>query len=174
MSPTWMLRVSEQWVPSTGGALPPPVTNLAPSAPGSLSASPSSSSIALSWTAATDPDGTVANYEVRVGGVLVASPAGLTYTITGLSSGATYQIAVNAVDNNGLAGPAVTRSSTTTTVSVAHGRDISAANTGHTAYLDPALGQLLNEKDLIGIVARESIRTMDIEPVDSSRCNHVS
>lgn len=72
-----------------------------PSVPAGL-ASPSqtTTSIALSWNASTDNVG-VAGYDVYRGGTLVASPAGTTYTVTGLTAGTAYSFQVRARDAAG-------------------------------------------------------------------------
>lgn len=87
--------------------------NQAPSAPSGLSITPSQTSLALSWTAASDPDGTVASYEIRVNGTLNGTSTSLSYNVTGLTASTTYTIAVRAVDNLGLSGSDVTGSGTT-------------------------------------------------------------
>jgi fibronectin type 3 domain-containing protein len=85
--------------------------NLSPSAPGTLAAVASGNQIALSWGAATDNVG-VTGYRVeRCQGTgcsnftQIATPAGTTYTDTGLTSGTTYSYRVRATDAATLLGP---------------------------------------------------------------------
>jgi len=73
----------------------------APTAPASLSATPASSSqINLGWTASTDNIG-VAGYRVYRAGVLVGSPAGATFSDTGLTASTAYSYTVKAIDASG-------------------------------------------------------------------------
>jgi len=73
----------------------------APSVPTDLQATVvSTSRIDLSWTASTDNVG-VAGYRVYRDGSLVASPAGTTYSDTGLAAGTTYGYRVAAYDAAG-------------------------------------------------------------------------
>lgn len=88
--------------------------NVAPGAPGSVSAVASgSTALAVSWVAASDSDGTVAFYEVRANGVLKATVPGLTATITGLAAATIYTVAVRAVDNLGASSPDAIATGTT-------------------------------------------------------------
>ena len=90
-----------------------PGDTTAPSAPASLSATAqSSSSIGLSWGAATDNVG-VTGYRVYRGGVQIAETAGLSWTDGGLAAGTTYSYEVRALDAAGNLGPARTASATT-------------------------------------------------------------
>ena len=73
----------------------------APSVPANLQAAVvSTSRIDLSWTASTD-NVAVAGYRVYRDGSLVASPAGTTYSDTGLAAGTTYGYRVAAYDAAG-------------------------------------------------------------------------
>ena len=73
----------------------------APSVPADLQATVvSTSRIDLTWTASTDNVG-VAGYRVYRDGSLVASPAGTSYSDTGLSAGTTYSYRVAAYDAAG-------------------------------------------------------------------------
>ena len=100
----------------------PTPTPSAPTAPGNLSASGSISSVALSWTAATD-NTAVARYNVHRGTTAgftpsvanrIAQPTGTTYTDTGLAAG-TYYYRVTAEDAAGNIGPASSEATGTTT-----------------------------------------------------------
>ncbi|WP_144123738.1 cellulase family glycosylhydrolase [Catellatospora sichuanensis] len=74
---------------------------IAPSAPGNPSVTGvTSSSVSLSWGAATDNVGVTA-YEVYRAGTKVATVSGLTYTDTGLSASTAYQYTVRARDAAG-------------------------------------------------------------------------
>ena len=85
----------------------------APSTPGSLSASPaSSSSVQLSWTAATD-NVAVAGYRVYRNSVQVGTTTALSYLDSGLQPQTTYGYEVRAYDAAGNVGPAALASATT-------------------------------------------------------------
>jgi chitodextrinase len=85
----------------------------APSAPGSLSASPASStSVQLGWTAATD-NLSVAGYRVYRGGLQVGTTTALSYLDSGLEPQTPYAYEVRAYDAAGNVGPAATASATT-------------------------------------------------------------
>ena len=79
----------------------------APTAPASFTAvAASSSQVNLTWTAATDDVG-VTGYVLSRNGVQIKQLTGLTYSDTGLTSGASYTYAIAAVDaagNMGLLG----------------------------------------------------------------------
>jgi endonuclease I len=77
-----------------------------------------SSTVSLSWTAATDNVG-IASYTIYVDGVLKDTTTGLTKTITGLTASTTYSFYVIAKDFSGNSSPAstsVNKTTTTTTV----------------------------------------------------------
>ena len=57
-------------------------------------------SIAVSWTASSDNVG-VAGYGVYSNGSLVATPASTSYTLSGLTCGTSYTVAVDAYDAAG-------------------------------------------------------------------------
>jgi M6 family metalloprotease-like protein len=81
----------EAWTPAAPDTTPPSV-------PTGLGATPTSSSqINLSWTASTD-NVAVTSYKVYRGGVQVGSPAGTSYSDTGLSAGTLYSYTVSACD----------------------------------------------------------------------------
>ncbi|NUK35964.1 cellulose binding domain-containing protein [Streptomyces lunaelactis] len=76
-----------------------------PSAPGTPSASNiPDTSVALSWTAATDDKG-IKNYDVLRDGAKVATVTGTTYTNTGLTAGTDYSYTVQARDTADQTGP---------------------------------------------------------------------
>ena len=80
----------------------PIIPNVAPSKVINVkAAAPTETTIPLSWTAATDSDGTVAKYNVYVNGS--ATPAktvtGTSTTLEGLTADTTYKVTVEAVDN---------------------------------------------------------------------------
>jgi fibronectin type 3 domain-containing protein len=91
---------------------PSVVDATAPSAPGSFNASASgSTSIALSWSAATDNVG-VAGYRIErctgsscTGFAQIATTTGRSYSNTGLATGSTYRYRVRAYDAAGNVGP---------------------------------------------------------------------
>jgi chitodextrinase len=80
---------------------PPPGDTTPPSTPTGLAVSSAGqTSLALSWNASSDNVG-VAGYGVYKSGTLAASPAGMSYTLTGLSCGTSYTVAVDAFDAAG-------------------------------------------------------------------------
>ena len=87
----------------------------APSVPGGLtSPARSSTSIGLSWNAATD-DVAVARYEVFRNGTSAGTTTGTTFTVTGLSPSTAYDLAVEAIDaagNRSARSPAISVSTT--------------------------------------------------------------
>jgi hypothetical protein len=90
------------------------VDTQAPSTPTNFAASGiTNTSANLSWTASTDNVG-VTGYEIRVNGVLNGSPAGTTYSLTGLTASTTYSVSVTAKDAAGNPSTASTISVTTT------------------------------------------------------------
>lgn len=90
--------------------------NLPPTAPGSISIGSvvGGQQCTITWTAATDPDGTIASYQlerqVDNGNTWtqIYSGAALTYTDTIDADWATVNYRVNATDNDGDSGPYVT------------------------------------------------------------------
>jgi len=90
----WVLLVSLSGCGSSGDPHPPTVPT------GVQAAAVSSDSVELSWTASTDNVG-VAGYRVYRDGSLVASPAGTSYSDTGLAAGTTYGYRVAAYDAAG-------------------------------------------------------------------------
>lgn len=105
---------------ATANIIVSPVTTpdtTAPSVPAGLVAtSVTSSSINLSWNASTDnPGGSgVAGYDVYRNGTLVGSPAGTSFSSTGLAASTTYTFRVRARDNAGNASAQGTQVSATT------------------------------------------------------------
>jgi chitodextrinase len=87
-----------------------------PTTPTGLAASAvTSTSLTLSWNAATDNVG-VTGYRVYRGGTLVASPGATSVSITGLSASTTYSFTVSAVDAAGnTSAPSASLSVTTLT-----------------------------------------------------------
>jgi hypothetical protein len=84
--------------------VPPDTT--APSAPGTLTKTgTTTSAVSLAWSAATD-DRQVAGYQVLRDGSVVGNTGGLSYTDTGLAAGTGYTYTVQAVDGAGNVGPA--------------------------------------------------------------------
>ena len=78
--------------------------NVAPGAPGASTATPGDASVALSWGAATDSDGTVAKYNVYQNGSLKTTVTGTSTTISGLTNGTEYSYEVSAVDDDNAEG----------------------------------------------------------------------
>jgi cellulose 1,4-beta-cellobiosidase len=63
--------------------------------------STTSSSVAMSWTASTDPDSAVSGYNVYRNGTKVGSTATTSYTDTGLAASTTYSYTISAYDPSG-------------------------------------------------------------------------
>jgi chitodextrinase len=76
-----------------------------PAAPSGLAASYALNQISLSWTAASDPDGAVAGYDVYRDGVLVATTVATGFTDYGVSTGTAHTYTVDAYDTAANAGP---------------------------------------------------------------------
>lgn len=97
-------------LPGSGtDATPPPADHDPPSVPtGLVATATTSSSVTLSWNAATD-DTAVTSYRVYVDGRLATTAAGTSATVGGLDSDHDYAITVSALD---LAGNESSRSST--------------------------------------------------------------
>jgi hypothetical protein len=121
MPPGWyrIWAVDSDNVPSVakwvviGGSPSNPSDTSAPSVPtGVTGSSPSSTSVTLSWTASNDNVG-VTGYRVFRNGTQVGTPAGTSYTDSGLTAATTYSYTVAAVD---AAGNASAQSSPATSV----------------------------------------------------------
>ena len=98
-----IVKMADRWYPPLADLLTPgdSADTTAPSVPSGLKVTgTTSSSVSLSWSAATDNVG-VAGYDVFRDGVLVRSPSGTSYTDTGLSAATTYTYAVRARDAAG-------------------------------------------------------------------------
>lgn len=76
-------------------------TNHAPSAPTVTVDQVGRTSATVSWSGASDPDGSVAKYLVVVDGKQVAETAAASYTVTGLAPGSSHTVSIVAVDNDG-------------------------------------------------------------------------
>ena len=86
------------------------VDTTAPTAPTALTArAASATSVALTWTAATDDVG-VTGYVVQRGTVQVATPTTTSYSDSGLTAGTRYEYSVLARDASGNLSPAATAS----------------------------------------------------------------
>lgn len=77
---------------------PVPASGVAPGAPTNLQVTAGDTQVSLSWTA---PAGSVTDYRVYRDSSLVASPAGTSYTNTGLTNGISYSFTVSAVNAAG-------------------------------------------------------------------------
>ena len=85
----------------SGGTTPPPTDTTAPSVPGGLrSTGSTSSSVSLAWTASTDNVG-VTGYVVYQGGTQVATATGTSATVGGLAASTAYSFSVAARDAAG-------------------------------------------------------------------------
>ncbi len=93
-----------------------PVDNTAPTAPTNLTAEPTETSIALSWTASTD-NVAVTGYTVYLDGDSLKTVTEINFNVTGLSADTEYALAVEAFDAAGnKSSKAEIRISTTTPV----------------------------------------------------------
>ncbi|MBP1999622.1 chitinase [Paenibacillus shirakamiensis] len=94
------------WEPSKAPTLwsaqdAPPTDTQAPTAPAGLTATASSgTSVALTWTAASDNLG-VTGYDIYQGSNLIGSSATTSYSVTGLAGGSAYSFTVKAKDAAG-------------------------------------------------------------------------
>jgi chitodextrinase len=107
---------------ANGAPTPPPPTpdTTSPTAPTNLVASaPTTSSITLNWTAATDNVG-VTGYSVFRGSSKVATTTSTSATVSGLSPGTTYTFTVRAADAAGNLSPA-SNATTARTLAAASG-----------------------------------------------------
>ena len=108
-----VIATTEAW--NAVGVYAPAPDTQAPTAPVLSSTSKTQTTLALSWTAATDNVGVI-GYDVFVNGVQ-NNPTNLTtrtYTVSGLTAGTTYSIYVNAKDAAGNKTPSNTLSIATT------------------------------------------------------------
>ncbi|MFJ6572163.1 DUF4832 domain-containing protein [Streptomyces sp. NPDC091292] len=93
----------------------------APTAPTLTSTGRTDSSVALSWSGASDNVG-VTGYDIHRDGTKIASVAGTSYNDTGLSAGTSYTYTVRAKDAAGNISPASASVTVTTTSSGGGGR----------------------------------------------------
>ena len=123
------------WEFEVYGAGPGAGDTTAPTVPGGLrSTGTTTNSVSLSWNAATDDVG-VTGYQVYRGGQLVATPTSTNYTDTGLTPATAYAYTVRAVDaagNTSAASAAVTGTTQQgqgggTTVDVSTSAELTAA-----------------------------------------------
>ncbi len=102
----------------------------APATPGNFrSTGQSTTSVSLAWNAATDDTG-VTGYGVYRNGNLIASPTGLTTTVTGLACDTSYTFAVDAADAAGNRSPQSSVSASTSTCPPAGTADLYMAANG--------------------------------------------
>lgn len=92
-----------------------PPDTVPPTAPTGLTVTGTTAgSIALAWTAATDPGGSVSGYRISKDGQPVATVSALNHTVTGLASSTLYELSVVALDAaNNSSEPALISASTT-------------------------------------------------------------
>ncbi len=94
-------RSGKGTVSASTATCPPAPDTQAPTTPGGVNTSSSTqTSIALSWTASTD-NTAVSGYGVYANSALKGSTTASPYTVTGLTCGTTYTLAVDAVDAAG-------------------------------------------------------------------------
>ncbi len=84
--------IGDAWVASS-------VDNTAPSVPANVAGTPNSESrISLTWTASTDAESGILEYNVFRGGVRIATVAGVSFVDSNLPEATTYQYSVAAVN----------------------------------------------------------------------------
>jgi chitodextrinase len=106
----------------------------APTAPAGLtSTAKTSTSVSLSWTAATD-NVKVTGYNIYNGSTLVGSSTGTTFTVTGLTANTAYAFIVKAKDAAGN----VSAASKTLNLITNNSQDLDNNESGITAYPNPA------------------------------------
>jgi chitodextrinase len=88
----------------------------APSTPSGLTASAGAATLTPAWSPSSDNVG-IAGYGVYVGGVFAGSATGTSYTLSGLSCGTSYSVAVDAFDAAGNRSPKAVVSASTTSCS---------------------------------------------------------
>jgi lysophospholipase L1-like esterase/chitodextrinase len=117
LQPDWM--TSRVYVEAIFETLPPIIDLIAPTAPGTLTATAiSSTQIDLAWGAATDAAG-VTEYNIYLGGVLINVIGNvLTYSAIDLTPATSYSFTVKAVDAAGNIG-SVSNTATTSTLALA-------------------------------------------------------
>ncbi len=119
---------------------PPPSSaggdKTAPSTPGSLASTHTSTSITLSWSKASDNVG-VAGYSLYRGGTKVAKVSSTSYKFTGLSCGTSYKVGVEAYDAAGNRSATASTSTSTTacpkTVQVSKGSSVNVSGCSSSA-----------------------------------------
>ena len=79
--------------------IPPPPDMTPPAVPSGLNATAGNAQVALNWSANSESD--LDHYNVYRNSFYIASPAGVSYTDTGVTNGTTYSYAVTAVDKAG-------------------------------------------------------------------------
>jgi hypothetical protein len=94
-----------------------------PSAVTNVQSTVTSTSVSLTWSAATDNVG-VTSYEIRRGTTLAATTAATAFTDNGRTPGTTYTYSVTAKDAAGNSGSATTKSATTSAAAPVCGNNI--------------------------------------------------
>src|SRR5262249_46814832 len=94
-------RSAKATITASTGPCPPPADTQAPTAPGGLhSTGTTTTSVTVAWTASTDNVG-VTGYSVYNGASTAGNTTSTSYTVSGLSCGTSYSIAVDAYDAAG-------------------------------------------------------------------------
>ena len=111
---------------SGGGNPPPPADSTAPTIPGNVSATPTSSSqIALTWTASTDNVG-VSGYRILRNGTQLTTVTGTSHADSGLTPSTLYSYTIAAYDAAGNASQPSTTATATTLALSGGGSDFAA------------------------------------------------
>jgi hypothetical protein len=85
-----------------------------PTPPASVTATAAgATALAVAWSPATSPNGSITDYRLSVNNSQVADATGTTTTVGGLSCGTTYAVAVAAVDSTGAVSPSASTNGVT-------------------------------------------------------------
>ncbi len=110
----------------------------APSVPQNLTATPSNTSVNLTWDVATDSETGVAGYRIFRDGADVGTTATTSFTDTGLSTDTSYDYSVSAYDNASPANESVASDVVSTTTLAVAPVALYRINAGGSAYVDSA------------------------------------
>lgn len=108
--PVWITSANS-WYYWEGTVTEPTPDTTAPNEVTNLVATPSQTSVSLSWTGSTSSD--VASYEVWRGSILVTTITGTSHNVTGLTVETLYNFTIKAKDSSGNISSGVSVSSTT-------------------------------------------------------------
>ena len=117
-----------------------PTPNQPPGPPTALTLTAGSTYLTATWGAASDGDGTIVGYDVRLDDGTPTRVTGLSKTVTGLAPQTSHTLSVRAVDDKGSVSAWVTATATTNAAptQATHGDQLTLADVG------PAAGGYLN------------------------------